>query len=171
MPKLMSVALTIAQVQRREKDQTRRDGWWLDKNGRRLLHPGELVTLCKKVRGRRNGEPLEPIWTVEILDVRREPLEAISDTDVAGEGFPDWTTDQFIDFYCTTHRGVEPTTEITRITWAYPRVCRACGCTDFAACDTTTGPCAWRHTFDDNTGICSACPTNPPPQGIHRAFA
>ena len=38
------------------------------------------------------------------------------------------------------------------------RVCRGCGCTDYAACSTVLGPCSWRARFDDNTGICSACP-------------
>lgn len=38
------------------------------------------------------------------------------------------------------------------------RECRRCGCTDNSACDTLLGPCSWRTTFDDNTGICSACP-------------
>lgn len=40
------------------------------------------------------------------------------------------------------------------------RRCRVCGCTDSAACDTITGPCAWRITYDDGTGICTACPVS-----------
>lgn len=38
------------------------------------------------------------------------------------------------------------------------RRCRACGCTDAAACETITGPCAWLLIYDDGTGICTACP-------------
>lgn len=38
------------------------------------------------------------------------------------------------------------------------RRCRTCGCTKSAACDTITGPCAWKITYDDETGICTACP-------------
>ncbi|WP_319456913.1 MULTISPECIES: hypothetical protein [unclassified Mycobacterium] len=38
------------------------------------------------------------------------------------------------------------------------RVCRTCGCTDSAACDTAAGPCGWHTKYDDNTGICTACP-------------
>lgn len=158
MPRLMSMALTVDAVLRREKNQTRRDGWWRDKNGNQILCAGDLVTLCKKVRGRRAGEPLEILDTVTVVDVRREPLAAITPADVAGEGFPDWTTQQFIDFFCASHRGVTPDTEVTRIEWIYPRRCRACGCTDYAACDTIFGPCAWQATYDDNTGICTACP-------------
>lgn len=158
MPRLMSVALTTDQVRRRVKTQTRRVNWWMDKRGNRILYPGDLLTLCKKVRGRRHGEPLEVIETVETLDVRREPLEAITAADVIAEGFPDWTTGRFIDFYCATHRGVTTGQHITRIEWGYPRVCRVCGCTDYDACETICGPCAWRVSFADNTGICTGCP-------------
>lgn len=38
------------------------------------------------------------------------------------------------------------------------RVCRRCGCTDYAACSTVLGPCSWRARFDESTVICSACP-------------
>lgn len=68
------------------------------------------------------------------------------------------TPAEFVAFFCSTHRAVTPTTNITRITWEYPRICRVCGCTDYSACDTLTGPCAWIQTFADNTGICTACP-------------
>lgn len=37
------------------------------------------------------------------------------------------------------------------------RRCKGCGCTDSAACNTIIGPCAWRVTYEDNTGICTAC--------------
>lgn len=37
------------------------------------------------------------------------------------------------------------------------RVCQVCGCTDDNACDTPAGPCAWWVTYDDNTGVCTAC--------------
>jgi len=45
------------------------------------------------------------------------------------------------------------------------RVCRQCGCTDSRACQTITGPCAWIEIYDDNTGICTACPNQPPTAG------
>lgn len=157
MPRLMSVALTIDQVVKRQKNQTRRVNWWLDKNGNRILCAGSQVMLCKKVRGRRAGEPLEPLTIVDVVDVRREPLEAITPEDVVGEGFLQWSVGQFIDFYCRTHRGVTPASEITRIEWVYPRICRRCGCTECAACDTIFGPCAWLRIFPDNTGLCTAC--------------
>ncbi|WP_236723792.1 MULTISPECIES: hypothetical protein [Mycobacterium] len=146
----MSVALTTDQVRRQEKTVTRRVGW-------RMLKPGDLVTLCPKVRGRRAGEALERIVTVEIVSTRREQLNAITPNDVLAEGFPGVAPAEFVEFFTSTHSGVTPETEVTRIEWTYPRVCRGCGCDDYAACDTMHGPCAWLHTYDDNTGICTAC--------------
>jgi len=158
MARLLSVALTTPQVRSREKTVTRRVGW-------RMLSAGDQLTLCPKVRGRRRGEPLERIVTVDVVSVRREQLDAITPEDVVAEGFPEMTPAQFVDFFCSTHRGVDATTEITRIEWAYPRVCRRCGCTDYAACETIVGPCSWAKVFDDNTGICSGCGGALPPLG------
>jgi hypothetical protein len=151
----MSVALTTDQVRARQKTVTRRAGW-------KILRPGDLVTLCPKVRGRRAGEPLERIVTVEVVSTSRERLDTITPQDVIAEGFPDMTPAQFVSFFTATHRGLTPASEITRIEWRYPRECQSCGCTDYAACDTITGPCAWRTTYDNNTGICTAC--QPPKQ-------
>lgn len=116
MPRLMSVALTTEQVRNCTKTVTRRAGW-------QMLAPGDLLTLCPKVRGRRHGEPLERIVTVEVVSLRREPLAAITADDVIAEGFPEMTPAEFVDFFCATHTGVTPTSQITRIEWAYPRLC------------------------------------------------
>lgn len=150
MARLMSVALTTDQVRARQKTVTRRAGW-------KVLRPGDLVTLCPKVRGRREGEPLERIVTVEVVSIRRERLDSITAEDVAAEGFPSMTPPEFVDFFTASHRGVTATSEVTRIEWCYPRECRGCGCTDYAACETLHGPCAWQVTYADNTGICTAC--------------
>lgn len=112
MPRLMSVSLTEDQVRARSKTVTRRLGW-------QYLRPGERITLCRKVMGRKPGEPLVRIVDVEVLDIRRERLEAITDQEVAAEGFPTWTPAKFIDFFCATHRGCTPDTVITRIEWRY----------------------------------------------------
>lgn len=118
MARLLSVALTTPQVRRREKTVTRRVGW-------RMLKPGDELTLCPKVRGRRVGEPLERIVTVEVVSVRREPLSAITADDTRAEGFPSMSPQEFVEFFCATHKGVQPDTEITRIEWAYPKVAQA----------------------------------------------
>lgn len=110
MPRLMSVALTEDAVRDRTKTVTRRLGW---------LHakPGDRITLCRKVMGRKAGEPLVRICDVEIVDVRREPLVRITDQDVAREGFPDRDRAWFIDFF-RSHMG-QDTQIVTRIEWRY----------------------------------------------------
>jgi hypothetical protein len=119
MPRLMSVSLTEPQVRARTKTVTRRDGW-------RMLKEGDQLTLCRKVMGLRRGETVDRITTVEVASVRRERLDAVTAADVVAEGFPDLSPAQFVDFFCSTHRGCTPQSEITRIEWRYrtPEVTR-----------------------------------------------
>ena len=112
MPRLMSVSLTETQVRARTKTVTRRAGWL-------MLRPGDRLTLCRKVMGRRKGEPLERITDVEVISVRREPLNAITAADVAAEGFPEWAPARFVEFFCGSHQGCTPDTDVTRIEWRY----------------------------------------------------
>lgn len=112
MARLMAVSLTEAQVRDRTKTVTRRTGW-------RMLKPGDRLTFCRKVMGRRRGEPLDRIATVEVVSVRREPLDAITAADVAAEGFPAMTPAGFVAFFCRTHPGAVPGTEVTSIRWRY----------------------------------------------------
>lgn len=112
MPRLMSVSLTEQQVRARSKTVTRRLGW-------RMLKTGDRLTLCRKVMGRKRGEPLVRIVTVEVTELYRERLEEITPEEVTAEGFPDMTPAGFIEFFCRTHRGCEPGTEVTRIGWRY----------------------------------------------------
>jgi len=118
MSRLMSVALTEQAVVERRKTVTRRLGWWEDKNGRRILKPGDHLTLCRKVMGRRSGEPLIRLAEVEIVGIRRERLNAIDDYDVVREGFPGRDAAWFADFF--THEMRCPAdVELTRIEWRY----------------------------------------------------
>ena len=112
MPRLMSVSLTEPQVRARAKTVTRRVGWL-------MLKPGDRLTLCRKVMGRRKGEPLERITDVEVLSVRREPLAAITFADCVSEGFPAMTPAEFTEFFCASHKGCTAATEVTRIRWRY----------------------------------------------------
>jgi hypothetical protein len=112
MPRLMAVSLTETQVRNRTKTVTRRAGW-------RMLRAGDQLTLCRKVMGRRPGEPIERIAAVQVTSVRREPLDAITPSDVAAEGFPQMTPGDFVAFFCRTHRNCGPGSEITRIEWRY----------------------------------------------------
>lgn len=106
----MSVSLTEQAVVERRKTVTRRLGW-------RFAKPGDRLTLCRKVMGRKPGEPLVRLAEVELVSVRRERLDEITLGDVGREGFPDWTPAQFIDFFRFTKAG--PATEVTRLEWRY----------------------------------------------------
>ena len=107
----MSVTLTEDAVVERRKTVTRRTGWL-------FLKPGDTLTLCRKVMGRRKGDPLVRLAEVEVVDVRREPLFHMTMEDCAREGFPDWTPTQFLDFF-TFHMGGDIAQEVTRIEWRY----------------------------------------------------
>lgn len=113
MPRLMSVSLTEPQVRARTKTVTRRMGWL-----KPPLKPGQRLTLCRKVMGRRKDEPLVRIVDVEVISVRRERLDAITPQDVAAEGFA-LTPAEFIVFFCGSHKDCQPDTIVTRIEWRY----------------------------------------------------
>lgn len=112
----MSVALTEEAVRDRSKTVTRRLGWT-------FLKPGDRLTLCRKVQGRRRQtdltiEPLVRLAEVEVVSVRRERLTAITPEDVVREGFPDWTTVNFRVFFAQAMK-VPSDAEVTRIEWRY----------------------------------------------------
>lgn len=118
MPRLMSVAYTKAQVYARTKTVTRRLGWI-------NAHPGDVIELCEKVMGRKAGDPLVRICRVRLVDVRREPLTALTDDLVYGfaeterEGFPGMDPAEFIRTYFTDAQGITPDTLVTRLEWEY----------------------------------------------------
>jgi hypothetical protein len=130
MARLMSVSKTVGAVRRREKTVTRRLGWWTDKNGRQLVMPGDRLTLCEKVQGRKPGEPLVRLAEVEVVSVRRERLWDITDEDIASEGVPvEWFEEHHTDtglptpqawvwWFCE-EMNVEPDVMVTRIEWIY----------------------------------------------------
>lgn len=89
----MSFFLTTSQVRKRQKTVTRRDGWY-------FLKPGDIVNACVKCQGLKKGEKVEKICQIQILNTREEPINHITPEDVTREGFPEWTTEQFIQMYC-----------------------------------------------------------------------
>lgn len=116
MSRLMSVALTEDAVRERRKTVTRRVGW-------RFLKPGDRLTLCRKVMGRKAGEPLVRIAEVEVVSVRRERLGDIDRNDVGREGFGTgsgvaMTPFGFVRFF-NEHMGTTADSEVTRIEWRY----------------------------------------------------
>ncbi len=126
MSRLMSVAFTEQAVRDRTKTVTRRAGWWEDKNGRRLIKPGDRLTLCRKVMGRKKGEPLVRICDVEVVDLRREPLVELiytntdyGEREMEREGFPGMDPFDFVREYFTRAQGIHLMDDVTRIEWRY----------------------------------------------------
>jgi hypothetical protein len=117
MPRLMSVAFTEQAVRDRIKTVTRRKGWT-------FLKPGDQLTLCRKVMGRKPGEPLEQIVDVEVVSVRREPLRPLlrpgyGVEEMAREGFPGLDPVEFIRTYFVEAQRMHVDDEVTRIEWRY----------------------------------------------------
>lgn len=80
--------------------------------------------------GRKKGEPLVKLAVIEVVSVRYEPLVALTDDieygimEVALEGLEEHPLvkgfpTQFIDFFCNSHKGCLPSTEVTRIEFKY----------------------------------------------------
>ena len=107
----MSVSLTADAVVRRTKTVTRRKGWL-------FLKVGDTLTLCRKVQGRKEGDPLDKLAEVEVTSIRREPLHAITAEDVRREGFTGQTPQFFVELFCDNMK-CKPDTIVTRIEWRY----------------------------------------------------
>lgn len=127
MARLMSVAFTEDAVRNRTKTVTRRKGWL-------FVKPGDQLTLCRKVMGRKPGEPLVRIAEVEVVSVERQPLRSIgncgchpwpdnqgtySATEVEREGFPGIDPDEFVRRFFIDAQGMARTDLVTRIEWRY----------------------------------------------------
>jgi hypothetical protein len=114
----MAFSLTQPQMRARTKDVTRRLGW-------RDLKPEQLLCAIEKGQGLRKGESVVPICSIQVADVRLEPLERMIDEPVYGfeecrrEGFPELSPQQFVAAFCRSHRRCRPSTEITRIEFVF----------------------------------------------------
>jgi len=84
------------------------------------LRAGDELVAVRKAMGLKPGEKVHRLANLSVIAVRREPLGAIYDEDVVREGFPHMTTDEFIEFFCRSHKGCTPDTIITRI--AFERI-------------------------------------------------
>lgn len=119
----ISFALTEKQVMDGTKDVTRRLGWL-------RLKPGDLLRPARKCMGLKPGQKIVTLRDpVRVVSVRREPLRLMTDdldygfNEVVREGFGDhpdyrWPS-AFVAFFCATHRGCTPDTEVTRIEFTY----------------------------------------------------
>jgi hypothetical protein len=111
---------SVARVARGEppvKDVTRRLGW-------EYLKVGEHLQVCRKCMGRKPGEPLVKLAVIEVLSVRRERLSALRQPyygpeECRREGFPDLSPQEFINFFCRTHKGCISSKPVTRIEFKY----------------------------------------------------
>lgn len=121
MSRRMSCAITIDAVRDRTKTVTRRhvDTWT-------TLKPGDQLTLIEKGMGLPKGARQVVLAQVEVVDVRVEPLFAMTDADCAAEGFPDYTADDFISMWLESHNvpafsGQHEATvyPVRRIEWRY----------------------------------------------------
>lgn len=107
----ISFSLTKSQIRDRSKTVTRRAGW-------RFLKVGDLLQGVEKAMGLKPGEQQVRLAVVRVVDVRRERIDAITDADVAREGFPGLTAEEFVALYCKAMRG-KPSDECTRIEFEY----------------------------------------------------
>jgi hypothetical protein len=115
----MSFALTTEQIIDGRKTVTRRLGWL-------NLKPGDMIQPVKKCMGLKKGEMLDKLTDpLRVVSVRREKLRRMTDDVKYGfeeckrEGFKEhpeyrWPS-MFVEFFCATHRGCTPNSEITRI--------------------------------------------------------
>jgi hypothetical protein len=113
----ISFSLTTNQFRMREKTVTRRLGW-------KFAKKGDIYMACVKCMGLKPGEKLEKLGPIEIIDARREPLDAmITDLDygfeeVIKEGFPDMFPSTFVEMFCS-HMACKHFEDVTRLEFKY----------------------------------------------------
>jgi len=105
--RLISYSMTEEQFLDGSKDITRRLGW-------RSLVAGDRLMAVQKAMGLKKGEKVKRLGPIEVVSVRSERLEAITDDDVRREGFPGRDAQWFIAFFCK-HMKCTPQTIVTRI--------------------------------------------------------
>jgi hypothetical protein len=109
---------TMQQFKARTKTVTRRTGW-------RTLKAGDVLCAVEKGQGLKRGEKLVRLGRIKVMDARREPLRRLLDDRDYGsaetnrEGFPQYSPSQFVEFFCRTHKGCTPDSEVTRIEFGY----------------------------------------------------
>ncbi len=117
MPRNISFMLTQDQFRAKTKRVTRRLGW---KN----LQPGDILNGCEKCQGLKKGEKVVVMGPIIVQSVRWERLDKMLThrtyglVEVVLEGFPDWTPQEFVEFFCETHR-VKPDVLVNRIKFDY----------------------------------------------------
>lgn len=108
--RLMSFSMTTPQFLDGTKTVTRRMGW-------KTLKPGTRLMGVKKAQGIPKGGHVEKLGEIEVVSVRREPLNLCDNDDAAREGFGalgEQAAEHFVSGFCNA-MGCEPTHVVTRI--------------------------------------------------------
>lgn len=115
----ISFSLTEPQFLDGSKTVTRRLGW-------QFLRPGDRLMGCRKCMGLKPGESIVRLGEIEVVSVRREPLNfmlysgstddrsAYGDAEADLEGFPNLVGWEFVKMFCD-HMKCQPSTVVTRI--------------------------------------------------------
>ncbi len=117
----ISFSLTERQFLDGTKDVTRRLGWL-------NLKPGDRLMACRKCMGLKPGEQIVRLGEIEVVRVRREPLNRMARfseiankeigygaTEAIREGFPDMSGDEFVTMFRRHMKVRDPRQIITRI--------------------------------------------------------
>jgi hypothetical protein len=105
--RMISFALTTPQFLDGSKTVTRRLGWASLKTGTPLMG-------VRKAMGLKPGEKIERLGPIRVTSATREPLESITADEVAMEGFPCMTPEEFVTMFCS-HMEATPKSIVTRI--------------------------------------------------------
>lgn len=97
MPRNMSFAKTLQQMEKGTKTETRRLKW-------NFLKAGDLLTAVNKTMGLKKGE--KPVWISDIRVTKTwiEPLNSITQAGCDAEGFPELTPDEFVEMFCRMNK-------------------------------------------------------------------
>jgi hypothetical protein len=93
--RLISFSMTKGSFLDGSKTVTRRLGW-------ADLKPGAVLMGVEKSQGLKRGEKVKPLGCLEVVSVRREPLNAIEGEGFLGpalEGFPELSPTQFAHMF------------------------------------------------------------------------
>lgn len=112
MARNMSFMLTTDQIRDRSKTVTRRNGWL-------FLKVGDKVRAVEKCQGLKKGEKVRPLAMIEIIDIKMEPLDQITQRECVKEGFPGMTPGEFIDMYMGANKMRNDHDLVTRIEFKY----------------------------------------------------
>jgi hypothetical protein len=107
----MSFAMTTPQIQDQSKTVTRRFGWW-------FLKPGDRIQAVKKAMGLKKGKKMEKLCVIEVVSVRKEPLNAITKEDCIKEGIPHLRPIEFV-MMLVEHYKIDKKLDVNRIEFKY----------------------------------------------------